>query len=86
MLWDGIAGNTNGDPDPSSPPCLRMWPDQGPGIQAYPPHANVVDMAKPPCLANGDPFATRVRETRGGETREIKPNPATTAPYSGNKP
>lgn len=34
---------------------------------------------------NGDPFATLIRETRGGETREVKPNPATTAPYSGRK-
>lgn len=35
---------------------------------------------------NGDPFATLVRETRGGETRELKPNPATTAPYAGRTP
>jgi len=35
---------------------------------------------------NGDPFATLVRETRAGVTREIKPNPATTAPYSGRSP
>jgi len=35
---------------------------------------------------NGDPFATLVRETRSGETRELKPDPATTAPYTGRKP
>ena len=35
---------------------------------------------------NGDPLATLVRETRGGETRERKPNPAATAPYAGRTP
>jgi hypothetical protein len=35
---------------------------------------------------NGDPFTTLVRETRGRETREIKPDPATTTPYSGRRP
>lgn len=34
---------------------------------------------------NGDPFTTLIRETRSGETREIKPDPATTASYSGRK-
>jgi hypothetical protein len=35
---------------------------------------------------NGDPFATLVRESRAGETREIRPDPATTTPYSGRTP
>jgi hypothetical protein len=35
---------------------------------------------------NGDPFTSLVRETRSGETRIIKPDPATTAPYSGRRP
>jgi len=35
---------------------------------------------------NNDPFTTLIRETRKGETREIKPKPASTAPYSGHQP
>ena len=34
----------------------------------------------------GDPFATLVRETRGGEMRELVPASASTAPYSGRAP
>ena len=35
---------------------------------------------------NNDPFITLIRETRKGETRDIKPKPASTAPYSGQQP
>lgn len=34
---------------------------------------------------NGDPFATLIRETRDGETREVTPKPASTVPYSGRR-
>jgi hypothetical protein len=34
---------------------------------------------------NGDPFATLVRETRKGVTKELTPDPASTAPYSGRR-
>lgn len=35
---------------------------------------------------NNDPFTTLIRETRTGETRDIKAKPASTAPYSGQQP
>jgi hypothetical protein len=35
---------------------------------------------------NGDPFALRVRETRGGETRTMPREGGGTIPYSGSQP
>ena len=32
---------------------------------------------------NGDPFAVRIKETRGGETKTVGKGDGRTAPYSG---